>query len=226
MCNETKFIYLKNHPVFCCIEDELLLKLCNKVKLISVSRGELIDYGFGDYAKIYFVVKGKIKLSEVNKDGDELIKDIIAEGDFFGDLSFVNTQNTEEYAEALTPNTILCSFFISDFLDIMKMTPTLAVTYVLKIGKKLKKMEGKHADLVFLDARERLIRFIKHWAIADGSKVGGKIVLKNYLTHSDIAGFISTSRQSVNYLLNELRESGVLHYNRKTIELNDSFIWN
>jgi CRP/FNR family cyclic AMP-dependent transcriptional regulator len=60
----------------------------------------------------------------------------------------------------------------------------------------------------------------------DGNRIGDKIVLNNYLTHSDIAGFISTSRQSVNVLLNELRDSGMLFYNRKKIELNDSFKWN
>jgi CRP/FNR family transcriptional regulator, cyclic AMP receptor protein len=51
-------------------------------------------------------------------------------------------------------------------------------------------------------------------------------VLNNYLTHTDIANFISTSRQSVNVLLNELRDSGMLYYNRKKIELNDPLIWN
>ena len=66
----------------------------------------------------------------------------------------------------------------------------------------------------------RLIRFIKNWAHTDGSRVGDKIVLNNYLTHSDIASVISTSRQSVNVLLNELRDSGMLFYNRKHIELN------
>jgi CRP-like cAMP-binding protein len=60
----------------------------------------------------------------------------------------------------------------------------------------------------------------------DGSLIGNKIVLPNYLTHSDIAGFIATSRQSVNVLLNELRDSGLLCYNRKKIELNDPRLWN
>jgi CRP/FNR family transcriptional regulator len=87
-------------------------------------------------------------------------------------------------------------------------------------------LEVRHADLVFRDAKARLIRFIKNWARTDGSNVGDKIVLNNYLTHSDIAGFISTSRQSVNVLLNELRDSGLLHYNRKRIELNDPLVWN
>ncbi|MBS1608655.1 MAG: winged helix-turn-helix domain-containing protein, partial [Bacteroidetes bacterium] len=64
------------------------------------------------------------------------------------------------------------------------------------------------------------------WAQSDGSRMGDKIILNNYLTHSDIAGVISTSRQSVNVLLNELRDAGMLFYNRKRIELNNPLIWN
>ncbi|MEP6846802.1 MAG: helix-turn-helix domain-containing protein, partial [Panacibacter sp.] len=72
----------------------------------------------------------------------------------------------------------------------------------------------------------RLIRFIRNWARTDGSRMGNKIVLNNYLTHSDIAAVISTSRQSVNVLFNELRDSGLIFYDRKKIELDDQFIWN
>src|SRR5258708_5960779 len=87
-------------------------------------------------------------------------------------------------------------------------------------------VENRHADLVFLDTKDRLIRFIKNWARSDGNRIGDKIILNNYLTHSDIAGFIATSRQSVNMLLNELRSSGLLCYNRKHIELNNPIVWN
>jgi CRP/FNR family cyclic AMP-dependent transcriptional regulator len=100
------------------------------------------------------------------------------------------------------------------------------MSYARKVNSKLQKLENRHADLVFRDTKDRLINFIKHWARTDGSHMGDKIVLNNYLTHSDIAGFIATSRQSVNMLLNELRSSGLLRYNRKHIELNNSVIWN
>src|SRR5205085_9982917 len=102
----------------------------------------------------------------------------------------------------------------------------LSINYANTVNKKLRKLESRHADLVFHDAKARLIRFIKNWARTDGSRVGDKIILNNYLTHSDIAGVIATSRQSVNVLFNELRDSGLLFYNRKRIELNDPINWN
>lgn len=226
MLSETKFLYLKSHPVCDAMDENNLLQLSDVVKVHHVGRNEFIDYGAGIYSKIYLVVKGKIKIAEANDMGDELIKDILAEGDLFGDLSLSGKPDADEYAEALTANTILLSLNVSDFKKAMYTTPFMAMNYASKVSSKLRKLEGRHADLVFKDAKSRLIRFIKDWAKTDGNRIGNKIVLNNYLTHTDIAGFISTSRQSVNTLLNELRDSGMLFYNRKKIELNDSVVWN
>jgi CRP-like cAMP-binding protein len=102
----------------------------------------------------------------------------------------------------------------------------MALGFLKKVNSKLQRLENRHAELVFLDTKDRLIRFIKNWARTDGNRMGDKIILHNYLTHSDIAGFIATSRQSVNMLLNEMRDSGMLCYDRKHIELNNPVAWN
>jgi CRP/FNR family transcriptional regulator, cyclic AMP receptor protein len=226
MSIETNYIYLKSNSLFKELDETKLMELSTVVKVQNVYRGQSINYGDGDYTKIYFVVKGKVKIAESNDRGDELIKDILTEGDFFGDLSLDGNISFDEYAEALTPNTFVCSFKVSDFRRVLQVNPHIALGYANKVSRKLRKLENRHADLVFRDAKARLIHFIKNWARMDGNHIGDKIVLSNYLTHSDIAGFISTSRQSVNVLLNELRDSGLLYYNRKKIELNDPRMWN
>lgn len=226
MSEEIKYVYLKAHPLFSHFTDAKLKDICNLVKIRTVYRGETISYGDGGYSKIYFLVKGKIKLTESDELDNELVKDLLMDGDIFGDLALDGRPSKDEFAEALTANTIIACFNVFDFKKLLADNPATALQYAGKVSSKLRKMETRHADLVFRDAKARLIRFIKNWAQADGSRVGDKIILNNYLTHSDIAAVISTSRQSVNVFLNELRESGLLHYNRKRIELNNPVAWN
>lgn len=226
MSEEFKYVYLKAHPLFANFGDQKLKDICNLVKVKTVYRGEVISYGDGSYSKIYFLVKGKIKITGTDESDNELVKDILMDGDIFGDLSLDGRASSDECAEALTANTIVACFNVFDFKKLLADNPTTALSYAGKVSRKLKKMEDRHADLVFRDAKARLIRFIKHWARMEGSRVGDKIILNNYLTHSDIAAVISTSRQSVNVFLNELRDSGLLHYNRKRIELNNPIVWN
>jgi len=226
MSEEMKYIYLKSHPLFVNISEHKIKEASSLVRVKNVFRNETFNYGDGDYSKIYLLIKGKIKITECDEMDNELIKDILTAPDVFGDLSLDGCPSLEEFAEALTHNTVVCVFNVPDFKKLLQENPIMTLTYANIVNNKLKKLESRHSDLVFRDARSRLIRFIRNWAISDGNRIGDKIILNNYLTHSDIAGVIATSRQSVNTLLNELRDSGMLFYNRKRIELNNPMLWN
>jgi CRP/FNR family transcriptional regulator, cyclic AMP receptor protein len=225
MSQEMKYFYLKNHPLLASLSEQQLNETASLAKIKTVYRGEVIGYGEGGYTRVHFLVKGKVKITDNSDAENELVKDILTEPDIFGDLG-LEGQLGDESAEALTANTIICSFHVGDFKRILEENPLMALSFVRKVNSKLQRMEHRHADLVFRDTKDRLIRFIKQWARTDGNHMGDKIILNNYLTHSDIAGFIATSRQSVNMLLNELRTSGMLCYNRKHIELNNPVAWN
>ena len=226
MDNDIRYVYLKNHPLFANVSDQRIKEACAVVKVSTVFRGETFNYGEGNYSKIYLLIKGKIKITECDDIDNELIKDILTAPDVFGDLALDGNPSMNEFAEVLTANTVVCVFNVPDFKRLLQENPSMTLSYANLVNNKLKKLEGRHADLVFRDAKSRLIRFIKNWAVSDGNRIGDKIILNNYLTHSDIASVIATSRQSVNTLLNELRDSGLLFYNRKRIELNDSIAWN
>ena len=226
MCEEIKYVYLQSHTLFMNLPEQRVKEACSMVRVKTAGRGETFNYGEGSYSKIHLLIKGKVKISEMNDSNNELIKDILTAYDVFGDLSLTGLPYGDEYAEALTANTVVCTFNVGDFKKLLQDNPQIALSYATIVNNKLRKLENRHSDLVFHDAKSRLIRFIKNWARTDGSRVGNKIVLNNYLTHSDIAGVIATSRQSVNVLLNELRDSGLLYYNRKHIELNDPMVWN
>jgi len=226
MSDEIKYAYLKSHPLFANAGEQKIKDACLLVKVKTVFRSETLNYGEGEYSKVYLLIKGKIKITECDSMDNELIKDILTAPDLFGDLGLEGKPSADEFAEALTANTVVCVFNSSEFKKLLSESPMIALNYANVVNNKLKKLENRHSDLVFRDAKSRLIRFMKNWAQSDGSPLGDKIILNNYLTHSDIAGVIATSRQSVNVLLNELRDAGMLFYNRKRIELNNTMSWN
>jgi CRP/FNR family transcriptional regulator len=226
MTSEIKYVYLKNHPLFVNVSEQKIAEAAGLMKIRNVYRGETLSYGDGEFSKLYLLIQGKVKIAEFNEGSTELIKEIITAPDIFGDLGMEGRPSMDEYAEALTANTVVCVFNVPEFKKMLQDNPTMAIAYANMVNKKLCRLEDRHADLVFRDTKARLIRFIKNWAQTDGNKMGDKIILNNYLTHTDIANVIATSRQSVNVLLNELRDSGLLFYNRKKIELNNPVYWN
>jgi CRP/FNR family cyclic AMP-dependent transcriptional regulator len=226
MQTEIKYLYLKQHAVTAGLTDAQLLQMTSTVKVKNVKKGESIYMEDGFESRIYLLVKGKIKISEVDDRGDELIKEILTATEIFGDVSLDASISDDEFAEALTENTVICSFRSSDFKQLMQTNVVLAMNFIQQVSGKFRRLENRHSNLVFKDARSRLISFFRDWAKREGSRVGDKIKLNNYLTHNDIAGIISTSRQSVTTLLNELKDGGIIYYNRKHIELSDRYLVN
>jgi CRP/FNR family transcriptional regulator len=226
MSTEIKYMYLKQHLLTEGMNEAQILEMCHKTKIKNVRKGESIYLNDGFDDRIYLVLKGKIKVSEVDDRGDELIKELLSKDEVFGDVSLNGSIAEDEFAEAITDNCIICSFNSAEFKNLMHNSPTLAMNYAAQVSTKLRRLENRHSNLVFKDARTRLMSFFKDWAYREGDRNGDKIILNNYLTHNDIAGIISTSRQSVTTLLNELRDNGLLFYNRKRIEINVPYINN
>ncbi|MEO8147499.1 MAG: Crp/Fnr family transcriptional regulator [Bacteroidia bacterium] len=222
MNTEIKHHYLSSHALSCNLSKDQLNELCSSANFRVADKGENIYFESESDNRIFLVLKGVIKISEMNENGNEMIKEIIREGDFFGDISFNHNENDVEYAIALTDDTVICSFNRSEFEAILNRNAMLALNFAKKVGGKLRKLETRHSNLVFNDVKTRLINFFKEWATSEGKCAGNKIVLANYLTHNDIAGLISTSRQSVTILLNELKGTGLFSYNRKEIEISQN----
>ena len=226
MYNEVKYLYLQQHAVTAGLTNAQLLQMTDTVKVKNVKKGESVYMDDGFESRIYLLVKGKIKISEVDDRGDELIKEILSATEIFGDVSLDGSISDDEFAEALTENTVICSFKSSEFKQLMQTNVVLAMNFIQQVSGKFRRLENRHSNLVFKDAKSRLISFFRDWAKREGSKEGDKIKLNNYLTHNDIAGIISTSRQSVTTLLNELKVGGVIYYNRKHIEFSDRYLVN
>jgi CRP/FNR family transcriptional regulator len=90
-----------------------------------------------------------------------------------------------------------------------------------KVSEKFKSLESRYVNMVTKDVKSRLLYCFREWAKKEGRRIGDKIIVKNSLTHSDLANLVSTSRQTVTVILNELKESGAITYNRKEISFDE-----
>jgi CRP/FNR family transcriptional regulator len=221
MYEELKYWYLRDHKLFWTLSMNQIKQLCIITGFKKANKGDVIYFSSSDVPRVFLLKKGNIKIVSVDEDGNETIKDIIEKGDLFGELELDSDRNSNEYAKALTDDIIICSFLLSDFEDLLLRNPSLALSYTKLVGLKLKRVKNSYANLVSKDAKTRLLTFIKDWAEREGKKEGNRITIQNYLTQNDIAQIICTSRQTATVLLNELEESGLMHYGRKEIIIED-----
>ena len=221
MSEELKYWYLRDHKLFRALSYSQIKQLCIITGFKKAKKGDVIYFSSSEVPRIFLLKKGNIKIVSLDEEGNETIKDIIQKGDLFGELELDNDQNSNEYAKALTDEVIICSFLVSDFENLLLRNPSLALSYTKFVGLKMKRFKNSYSNLVSKDAKTRLLSFLKEWADRDGKKVDNRVVLQNYLTQTDIAQIICTSRQTATTLLSELEENGILHYGRKEIIIED-----
>lgn len=221
MYDELKYWYLRDHKLFWTLSMSQIKQLCIIVGFKKAKKGDVIYFSSSDVPRIFLLKKGNIKIVSVDDEGNETIKEILQKGDLFGELSLEKDTDVNEYAKALTDEVSICSFLMSDFEDLLVKNPTLALSYTKFVGLKMKRFKNNYSNLVSKDAKTRLISFLKEWATKEGKQEGSKYTIDNYLTQTDIAQIICTSRQTATLLLNELEEKNLIYYNRKEIIIDD-----
>lgn len=217
---EPKAFYLKTFKMANNLTEAQLQDLCNNMTLKEARRGQIV-YAKGGEKKVFMLVSGKIKLSEIKAGGSEMIKEIILPGDLFGDVMLHYEGTTYEYAEIVSESAIYFAIGQDQLATMMRANYALTTNYLTKVSEKFKNLEDRYLNMISQDVKSRLIYCFREWATKEGKKLGDKVVVKNPLTHNDLASLISTSRQTVTVILNELKEAGDLNYNRREMQFSN-----
>lgn len=170
---------------------------------------------------IYFLVKGAIKIGTHSNDGKEVIKSLTHPLAMFGELGLIGEQKRQDFAQALKEEVHLYAVKVVDFKRLMRSNYALCDKVMSLFGTRLMKAETKLESLIFKDARTRIVDFIKDSIETRGRRVGFEMLLKHQLTHQDIANITCTSRQTVTLVLNELKKSDLIYFNRGKILVRD-----
>lgn len=222
MVSDLKFWFLQNHQLFSVLSRSQIKNLFLIVNFRTAKRGEAIFFAHDETDRVYTIKKGILKILEFDKEGNEMIKDILRAGDLFGQYTLdKQCEFREEHAVVVSDQLVVCSFSLDDFEKILESNPKLAIKYTKLVGIKLKRVANSYTNLMYKDVRTRLGLFLKDWILKESEGQLTNIVIKNYLTHQDIANLICSTRQTVTLLLNELKQAGVLEHTRKELIVPD-----
>ena len=182
-------------------------------------KGDVIYFNDDTAHNIYLIAGGKVRILNYTEEGDEVVKNVLSRGELFGELALLGERKRMDIAEAMDDDTSICPLNIDLLHELMKDNRELSFKVYRFIGLRLKRLERRLDALVFKDVRARLIEFIKDLAEEKGVKEGERTIVTHYLTHKNIGNLIGTSRQTVTTLLNELKEQGLIDFNRKQFHI-------
>ena len=170
---------------------------------------------------IYLLSKGTVKIGAMHADGREMIKRILHPEAVFGEGGIYSNDGYHNFALTMNKEVTVYRIHIKDFRMLLRRSQALNMNVLAMIGNRLTNTEKRLESLVFKDARSRIIDFLRFNAETRGRKVGYETFFKHNLTQQDIANFTGTSRQTVTSVLNDLKKSNLIHFNRTGILIRD-----
>lgn len=221
MSDQTKLWYFEDIDLFEVLCPTKTAGIEDKHTPNVFAKDEYIYFPDQPSVNIYMIAEGRVKIGSYLDDGKEIVKAILTKGEIFGELALAGEDKRADFAQSMDSLTRVCPMTIDGLRDLMKDNQQLSLKIFKIMGFRLRKMERRIESLVFKDARTRIVEFLREMAEEKGQKVGFEMMIKNHLTHKDIASLTGTSRQTVTTVMNELREENVINFDRRRILIRD-----
>jgi CRP-like cAMP-binding protein len=219
MADKSKLWYLENFNFFSNLNENKMMELNRMISDRTVEGEQPIYFANEPSKTIYFLKTGRVKITKYLADGSEKIIAIINPGEIFGEMAYLDEAQRTDYAVTVEPS-MICAINKNDLESFIQKNPELNLKLTKILGLKLRSFSERIEDLIFKDANQRIASFILRYAEKNGRKIGDQIFVKPFLKHQNIGELTACSRQTVNYFLTDLRNKGIIDFDRGKLIIN------
>jgi CRP/FNR family transcriptional regulator, cyclic AMP receptor protein len=203
-------------------DPEVFLGRADAGKTIETYAKNQKIFGQGDVADtVFFIRKGKVKLTVLSEHGKEAVVAILADGQFFGegclDKAEVRTATSHAMEEC-----VITSITKSAMLATLRAEPTFSAFFTAYLLSRNSRIEDDLIDQLFNSSERRLARLLLLLANF-GQEGGGVQPIPITLSQETLAEMIGTTRSRVSFFMNKFRKKGFISYNGK-IEVHGSLL--
>ncbi|PKM85941.1 MAG: Crp/Fnr family transcriptional regulator [Firmicutes bacterium HGW-Firmicutes-12] len=169
---------------------------------------------------IYIILSGLIKVMKLHDDGREKTLAILGPGEILGEMTLTEETLRSATAEALELTTVL-AISREDFLGLLAEMPELSYRIINLLSTRLRQTNQQIEELIFLNARSRVINNLLNLVHKQGMHKNGSFYLPIKLTHSELAKLIGVSRETVTKVFAELQDNNLIYLDGKEIHITN-----
>lgn len=221
---------LRSCALFEALDDETLALVADAMRERRYRRGEVIFHVDDPGDALFVVGAGEVKIVLPSDESAEpVILTTIGRGGFFGELALLDGGPRSATAIAILP--VQALVLRRDALDrLVDSEPVLRRAMFAALAGEIRRLTGHVEDLHFLDLPGRLARHLLRTAAdaapneagdGDDRLPPGPVRLAWPYTQSELAGMIGGSRQSVNRLLADFVQQGLLRFEGDELVIPD-----
>ncbi len=190
-------------------------------KIIQV-KPKRVFFAQGDAAdSVYFLQKGRAKLTVVSKRGKEATITLLSAGDFIGEESIAAVAGLRmATSTAITACTAL-RIERKEMIRVMHEEHAFSDLFLSFLLARSMKTQADLVDQLFNSSEKRLARVLL--LMAEFGKQSEPETLIPQITQETLAEMIGTTRSRVSFFMNRFRKLGFIDYNGR-IQVNKSLL--
>lgn len=208
--------YLKTCALFERLSDDEAGRLNRHARVRRFPRKSLVYAPADGEPTVLVLASGRVKIYDLTGEGRETILAFIEQGELFGELTVLDGEPRQEFAEAAEDSEVL-AIPADDFLALLESRADLALSVTRLVGLRRRRIENRLRNILFLPSRARLVRLLIELVEAHGELLGTRYAIRFPLTHQDLASLIGVTRETVTLTLGQLQEEGLIAIERQRV---------
>jgi CRP/FNR family transcriptional regulator, cyclic AMP receptor protein len=170
---------------------------------------------------VFYIQKGKVKLTVVSKTGKEATIGILNEGDFFGEGCLTGQPLRLCSATAMMD----CSVMRIDkqsMVDVLRREHEFSDMFIAHLLARNLRYEEDLVDQLFNSSEKRLARILL--MLTHFGKEGKTETIVPKISQETMAEMVGTTRSRVNFFMNRFRKLGFIDYNSGDLQVHSSLL--
>jgi CRP/FNR family transcriptional regulator, cyclic AMP receptor protein len=189
----------------------VFLETVAKGRIISTHQKREVIFAQGDAADaVFYIRKGKVKVTVLSKQGKEAVVAILGEDEFVGEGCLIGQPKRLATASAMT-ECVTMRVAKKEIQTVLKDEPAFSKMFVSHILARSARVEEDLVDQLFNSTEKRLARLLL--LLANFGKEGRPEPLIAKIDQETLAEMIGTTRSRVSHFMNKFRKAGFIDYN-------------
>jgi CRP/FNR family transcriptional regulator, cyclic AMP receptor protein len=190
-------------------------------KIISKYRKGQVIFSQGDAGDaVYYVQKGKIKLTVVSQRGKEAVVGLLGAGHFFGE-GCLNGHPLRVTTATAIDECLITRIAREAMIATMRDEPKFSELFMADLLNRNGRIEEDLIDQLFNSSEKRLARALL--LLANFGKEDAPEPIVGKFSQEVLAEMIGTTRSRVSHFMNKFRKLGYIKYNGK-LEIHNSLL--
>jgi len=180
-------------------------------RVISTHSKKDVIFAQGEVAdSVFYIKKGKVKVTVVSKQGKEAVVAILGTDEFVGEGCLIGQMKRLATASAMT-ECVTMRVERTEIQRVLQEEPAFSKMFVSHILARNARVEEDLVDQLFNSTEKRLARLLL--LLANFGKEGRPEPLIAKISQETLAEMIGTTRSRVSHFMNKFRQAGFIDYN-------------